>query len=115
MATFYGDLETWLLDEGDRIYRYLVYKKYRTAYEEQNAFEDESIYESNYYSLCKIEEAIDLGDDWLLGLREINNDGEICDFIHFYKFSEIHLSLFDRDQHLELYKNDDDNDEDFDA
>lgn len=106
MAKLFGDLETWLLDEGDRLYRYLVYKKKFTPYEEQNAFTDQSVYESIYYSLCKIEEAIDLGDDWLLGLRDINDDGEICDVIHFYKFSEIRLSLFEKDQHLELYKDD---------
>ena len=112
MAKFFGDLETWLLDEGDRLYRYLVYKKKFTPYEEQNAFKVQSVYESSYYSLCKIEEAVNLGDDWLLGLREINDDGKICNLIHFYKFSEIQLSLFDEDQHLELYKNnDEENDE----
>ena len=32
----FGDLETRLLDEGDRLYRCLVYKKKFTPYEEQN-------------------------------------------------------------------------------
>lgn len=99
---FYGDLETWLLDEGDRIYRYLVYKKFATPCHEKNA--DDSVYESTYYTLCKIEEAIDLGNDWLLGLRSIGDDGEIFETIQYYKFSDIHMELFEADQQLALFK-----------
>ena len=43
MHKFITDFENWLLDYGDRLYRYLVYKKMFTPYEQQQAFEDESV------------------------------------------------------------------------
>lgn len=104
MAKRITDFETWILDDGDRIYRYLVYKKMFTPYEQQQAFMDESVYQDDYYKLCKIEEAIDLGNgDWLLGLRQIEEDGEIYDYVNYYKLSEISLARFDNDQEIELY------------
>lgn len=94
------DMETWLLDYGDRVYRYLVYKKMFTPYEEKNAFSDESVYEDTYYTTCTIEEAIDLGNgEWLLGLHTVDDDRKPCGIIHYYKLSEIQLSLFDDDQY----------------
>ena len=103
MPKFITDFETWLLDYGDRLYRYLVYKRMFTP-------EDESEYEDNHYGLCQIAEAIELSGDWLLGLRTIGEDGEIYGMIHYYKLSEIRLAFFENDQHIELYeeeKNDD--------
>lgn len=105
MSKIITDMETWLLDEGDRLYRYLVYKKLFTPYEQQHAFEDESVYENYHYGLCQITEAIDLGNgDWLLGLRTIDDDGKVYGMIHYYKLSEIRLAFFEDDQHLELYE-----------
>lgn len=109
MANISINFETWLLNCGDRIYSYLVYKKMFTPYEQQKAFSDESIYEDSHYELCKIEEAVNLGDgEWLLGLRTIGDDGKIYGMIHYYKLSEIRLSLFEHDQLLELYKDEED-------
>ena len=111
MPKFTTDFETWFFDYGDRLYRYLVYKRMFTPYEQQNAFEDESEYEDTHYELCQIAEAIDLGGDWLLGLRTIGEDGKIYGMIHYYKLSEIRLAFFENDQHLELYEEEEDNDE----
>lgn len=97
MLKFITDFETWLLDYGDRLYRYLVYKRMFTP-------ENESEYEDNHYELCQIAEAIDLGGDWLLGLRTIEEDGKIYGMIHYYKLSEIRLAFFENDQHIELYE-----------
>jgi hypothetical protein len=105
MADVITDFETWLLDHGDRLYRYLVYKRIFTPYEQQNAFVDESAYEDSHYNLCKIEEAIDLGlGEWLLGLRTVGEDGKLYGMIHYYKLSEIRLALFENDQCVELYE-----------
>lgn len=105
MPKFITDFETWLLDYGDRLYRYLVYKKMFTPYEQQQAFEDESVYEDYHYELCQIAEAIDLGNgDWMLGLRTVDDDGKIYGMIHYYKLSEIRLAYFENDQHIELYE-----------
>lgn len=97
MPKFITDFETWLIDYGDRLYRYLVYKRMFTP-------ENESEYEDDHYELCQIAEAIDLGGDWLLGLRTIEEDGKIYGMIHYYKLSEIRLAFFENDQHIELYE-----------
>lgn len=90
------DLETWLLDNDERIYRYLVYKRMFTPYEKQRAFEDETIFEDDYYTLAKITEAIDLGNgEWLLGFTSVDRDTlRINQYTEYYKLSEIRLSYF---------------------
>ena len=99
------DLETWLLDFGDRIIRYLVYKKMFTPYEQKNAFVDESQYESNYYNYGIIEEVIDLGcGKWMLGIKQLSIDGEISEVIEYYKLEDIKLCYFEKDQELLLDK-----------
>ena len=111
MPNFITDFETWLHDYGDRLYRYLVYKRMFTPYEQQHAFEDESVYEDTHYELCQIAEAIDLGGDWLLGLKTIGDDGKIYGMIHYHKLSEIRLAFFENDQHFELYEDEEDYDD----
>lgn len=90
------DLETWLIDNDERIYRYLVYKRMFTPYEQQRAFEDETIFEDDYYTLAKITEAIDLGKgEWLLGFTSVDSDTlRINQYTEYYKLSEIKLSYF---------------------
>lgn len=96
-------IEAWLRDWGDRLYHYLVYKKMFTPYEQQKAFCDESVYEDPHYTLCRIEEAVDLGNgDWLLGLRSVYEDGETSGIVHYYRLSEIQLSRFDGDIEIGL-------------
>lgn len=98
------DMETWLRDFDDRVYRFLVYKKMFTPFEQQNAFIDETQYEGNCYKLCLIKEAIDLGGgEWLLGLRPVFDDGEVSDHIVYHKLSDIKLTLYDEDSQLELW------------
>lgn len=109
MANVITDFETWLLDYSERLYRYLVYKKTFTPYEQKNAFVDESVYEDTHYQLCKIDEAIDLGNgEWMLGLRTIEEDGKVYGMVHYHKLSEIRLALFENDQSIELYEDKDD-------
>ena len=99
------DMETWLHDNEDRIYRYLIYKTVFTPYEQQSAFVDESMYENGgHYTLGKLTEVIDIGNDWFLGFRTISDDGRISGILEFVKLSEIRLEVFDCDQGLELYE-----------
>lgn len=98
MPKIITDFETLLLDWGDRIYRFLVYKKMFTPYEQKQAFSDESEFVDTYYSFCRIEEAIDLGNgDWLLGLHILNEDLENTSAIEYYKLSEIRLAHYKHD------------------
>lgn len=100
MAKVITDVETWLLDNDDRIFRYLVYKKLFTPYEQDKKFRDESQFEDTHFHFAFIEEAIDLGNgEWMFGFREII-DGEICDNVDYHKLSDIQLSFYDSDQNM---------------
>ena len=93
------DMETWFSDNSDRIYRFVVYKKLFTPYEQEQKFSDESQFEDTHYRFGFIEEAIELGHgEWLLGLREII-DGEVS-AINYFKLSDIQLSYFEQDQNM---------------
>lgn len=100
MAKVITDMETWLLDFEERIYRFVVYKKLFTPYEQDKKFMDESQFEDTHFRFAFIEEAVELGHgEWLLGFREII-DGEICNNIDYYKLSDIQLSYFEIDQNM---------------
>ena len=93
------DMETWFSDNSDRIYRFVVYKKLFTPYEQEHKFMDESQFEDTHFRFGFIEEAIELGNgEWLLGFREII-DGDVCD-INYFKLSDIQLSYFEQDQNM---------------
>lgn len=104
------DLETWLHDFEDNIFRILVYRKpgQYTPYETENKFVDESLYVDNEYKKVFIEDVIELPDkDILFGFREVldvnqNENGEyeceLADSIEYYKLSEIKLECFKCDQ-----------------
>lgn len=94
------DMETWVRDNSSRIYRFVVYKKLFTPYEQENKFIDESQFEDTHYRFGFIEEAIDLGNgEWLIGFREVIDD-EVCGYISFLKLSDIQLSYFEHDQDM---------------
>ena len=91
----FGDFETFVLDEGDRIYRYQVYRRMFTPYEQEQSFMDESVFEDSSHP-CKICETITLPDgDILLGLSDVFEDDDggytVDDDITYYKLSEIRL------------------------
>ena len=94
------DMETWFCDNSDRIYRFVVYKKLFTPYEQDKKFSDESQFEDNHFRFGFIEEAIELGQgEWLLGFREVI-EGEVCSYISYFKLSDIQLSYFEQDQDI---------------
>ena len=110
MARIITDFETWLLDESDtRIFRYLVYKKVYTPLEQERKYIDESEFEDGgMYTMAKIEEAIDMGNgNWMLGMREIYEDGSIAHNLKYVMLNEIRLWLFDDDQDVELWDEED--------
>lgn len=94
------DMLTWLLDNSERIFRYQVYRRLFTPFEQQQAYMDETQFESTHYSFGIIEEAIDLGNgEWLIGIREIVED-EVTDTVGFHRLSDIKLSLMECDQNM---------------
>lgn len=110
MARIITDFETWLLDESDtRIFRYLVYKKVYTPREQEEKYIDESEYEyGGIYTMAKIEEAVDMGNgNWMLGMREIYEDGSVAKNLKYVMLNEIRLWSFDDDQNIELWEEED--------
>lgn len=84
------DFETWIHDFGDRIYRYWVYKRMFTPYEQEQKFVDESRFEDVECSFGVIKEVIELPDgDILLAFGSAAGD---IDYVEYYKLSEIHLA-----------------------
>jgi hypothetical protein len=93
-------METWFLDNSDRIYRFVVYKKLFTPYEQDKKFMDESQFVDTHYRFGFIEEAIELGNgEWLLGFREVVEE-EVRGYISYFKLSDIQLSYFEQDQNM---------------
>lgn len=99
--------KTWLIDFGDRVYRYWVYRRGFTPYEQEEKFEDESMFEDPQCSFGFIREAINLGNDWLLGIQEVYPDIPASYKAHqhfqYYKLSEIRLAfdIIDQPEHEE--------------
>ena len=92
------DMETWVHDNSDRIFGFLVYKKLFTPYEQEEKFIDESQFEDDHYTCARIHEAIDLGHgEWLIGFQIVDDDqDEDADVqIEYHRTSDIRLFSFD--------------------
>ena len=93
-------VKEWLQASEGKIFRYLVYKKMFTPYEQQEAFEDEDQFEDNYYNFAVIECAVELGNGkWLLGLRQIV-DHELSNHVEYLQLGDIRLEYFEDDQKI---------------
>lgn len=90
------DFETWLHDNGDRIYRYWIYKRMFTPEEMDKKWSDQSCYENDECFYGIIREAIELPDgDILLGFVDPEAVGtDVENYINYYKLSQIDL-VFD--------------------
>lgn len=92
------DLETFILDNKDTIFRISRYKKIFTPHEEEKKYIDESIYEDSYFG--KITKAIEVKDDVLLEIELVyeEDDGEIKSLgITYYELlKNIHISTSDK-------------------
>lgn len=90
-----SDMDSWLRENRDRLFRFLRYRKVFTPYEIKNAFIDESEFEDEgYYQYGYIREAISLGgNDWLLGFQKaVMESGEVLDTIEYVRLSDIRLA-----------------------
>lgn len=91
------DMNKWVAANKGRVYRYVVYKKMFTPYEQEQKFSDESQFEDTHMTAALIEEAIPLGNgDWLFGFRQII-DGKLSEYVDYLRLSDIRLSCFDDD------------------
>lgn len=98
---FYQSFPDFLQANENTVFRFWVYRRMFTPYEQQNAFSDESVFEDVHAETGVIRQCIPLGEnDFLLGFQltfgeEIN---EQYSNLQFYKLSEIRLSYYRDDQ-----------------
>lgn len=103
-------MEKWIKENEGKIFRFLIYKKMFTPYEQQEAFSDESQFEENYYNIALLKEAVDLGcGNWLIGFEMIS-DHKLSGITQYHRLQDIRLEYFDCDQDI-LTRGDDDDEE----
>ena len=93
----YNDFPAFLRAHMGEVFRYWVYRRGFTPYEQRECFMDESIFEDTHASVGIIRECISLGDrDFLIGFQPVDDCGvegvNVFDFIEYYKLSEIRLN-----------------------
>lgn len=95
------DMETWLLDNEDRVYGFFVYKRMFTPYEQEQKFTDESQFEDIHFTYGRIREAVNLGHgEWLLGFQTIVDDDLPAESnLDYHRLSDIQLYTYDWMQH----------------
>ena len=85
-----------------QIFRFWVYKKMFTPYEQEKKFSDESIYENAHCSYGRIIEVAPLPDGDILLAFQIDGNYDVgindIDYVTYYKLSEIQLDWSKNDQ-----------------
>lgn len=93
----YTDFHAFIKSHEGEIFRYWIYRRVFTPYEQKECFMDESIFEDTHANVGIIKDCIPLGDgDFLLGFQPVDD----CDpynitafnFVEYYKLSEIRLN-----------------------
>ena len=100
----YKSLRSFLGETKDRVYRFWVYRRMFTPYEQSQKFTDESVYEDTHAILGYIRESIPLpAGDVLLGIEEVYpgddgcDGGDECASLQYYKLSELRISWYPSD------------------
>ncbi len=102
----YDSIHHFLKETEERIFRFWVYKRMFTPYEQDRMFKDADEYVNTTARIGIIREAVVLPDgDVLLGLAEIYCDvAELCELLEeetrhltYYKLSEIRLGYYPHD------------------
>lgn len=94
----YTDFPAFLTAHKDDIFRYWVYRRMFTPYEQKECFQDESVFEDVYAEVGVVKECIPIGNgDFLIGFQAADDSDPynvtVFDFIEYYKLSEIRLNL----------------------
>lgn len=96
------DMQTFILDNSDTLFRYLVYKKMFTPFEIDRKYRDESLFDDQSYSYGYIVECIELpNQEILLGIKD---EDDIV--VSYYTLPEIRLYKFKDDGKEDVDGND---------
>ena len=96
------DIWTWLNNVGDRVFRYWIYKRMFTPYEQERKSEYQIEYEEETAKTGIIRECIELPDgDCLVGFQNVPEDWDDENepkHLDYYKLSEIRLAYHPSDR-----------------
>ena len=101
IADTYNSINAFVSYKEDTIFRYWIYRKVYTPFEQSQKYADESMYEDCECRFAYIRESIKLPDgDILLGLEDAQcfADKESKRNIVYCKLSEIRLEWYEGDQ-----------------
>lgn len=90
--------ERYLTENPDKIWRFLVYRRMFTPYEQEQKFRDDHEFTSNHYEFAKIKDVFKICDDYVIIFNILDSedrDSHVCEKI--YRLSEIRLSSWDYD------------------
>lgn len=101
-TTQYNNFESFIHQNANRVFRYWIYKRIYTPYEQDQKFINENIYENCTCSYAYIRECIALPDgDYLIGFEDAETANctgdDYCQYIEYCKLSEIRLSYCESD------------------
>jgi len=98
----YGDLETFLLDNEDRIYRYWVKKQIFTPREMENKYIDQPVYIDDNATSALIVEVIPLPNgNILIGFQDLYDESSLSQehpYISYHQLNEIQLDYWECDR-----------------
>lgn len=100
--TVYDDFKQFFMQNPNRIFRYWVYRRMFTPYEQKQAYMDESFFEQGHALFGVVREVIPLPDgDLLLGIAELTEDvselsAELRQ-IAYHRLSDLHLMYMPMD------------------
>lgn len=94
--TVYEDFRQFIEQNPNRIYRYWVYRRMYTPYEQKQGFMDESFFEQSQALFGVIREVIPLSNgDLLLGIADITEDASELTAenrqMAYHRLSDLHL------------------------
>lgn len=105
---YHENIKDFLKAHEGEVFRYLVYRRLFTPYEQKECFMDESVYEDYHYSTGIIVDCVSLDDDFLLGFEGVDDTepDNIVRFGHieYYKLSEIRLCRYLPEEGSEDYE-----------
>ena len=90
-------------DNDGIVFRYWVYRRMFTPFEQEKAYSDESFFEDTHANFGIVRDCIALGNgEYLLGFQDVydleNEEGREYTVLNYYRLSEIRLSYYHADQ-----------------
>lgn len=95
----YDDFKRFMYDNWNTIFRYWIYRRQYTPYEQDQKFTDESVFEDIFCKQAYIRQCIFLpDDDILIGFVNVDANSYDDKNIQYCKLSEIRLESCSADQ-----------------